>query len=66
MWARARPADGLWMGHSTRPINEWTFNLSGLPRVNMAGFVFYLMDIFNWKANAVITNIQTDLPEGDT
>ena len=28
----------------------------------MAGLAVYLMDIFNWKDDAVITNIQANFP----
>ena len=48
------------------PVSEWTLNLVGLPCVNKAGLVIYFIDVFNWIANAVITNIQVDFPEGDT
>ena len=50
---------------STIAASERTLKLAGLPLVNMAGLVIDLMDICYWKAGAVITNIQADLPEGD-
>ena len=41
-------------------------NLAGLTHVNMAGLVIYLMDLCNWKDDAVIPNIQADFPEEDS
>ena len=32
---------------------EWTLNLAGVPTLNMAGLVIYLMDVCNWKDDAV-------------
>ena len=33
--------------------SEWTLNLAGVPPVNKAGLVIYLMDVCNWKDDAV-------------
>ena len=51
---------------STIAASEWTLNLAGLPHLNMAGLMIYLMEICFWKDDAVILNIQEDLTEGDT
>ena len=34
-------------------ISEWTLNLAGVPPVSMAGLVTYLMDVCNWKDDAM-------------
>ena len=33
--------------------SEWILNVAGVPRVNMAGLVIYLVDFCNWKDDAV-------------
>ena len=48
------PMQSLWTSHCTGPPQSSLFVSE--PRVNMAGLVVYLMEVFNWKANAVITN----------
>ena len=48
------------------PVREWTLNLLGLLHVTMASLVIYLMNVCNWKNNAIIPNIQAHFPEGDT
>ena len=66
MMTCARPVDRCVLSHlPDRPASDWTLNLVGLPHVNIAGSVIYFMDDDNWKASAVITNIQVDFPEGD-
>ena len=39
--------------HQTDHNSEWTLNLVGVPPVNMAGLVIYLMDVCTWKDDAV-------------
>ena len=58
VWTGARPkctgvccTNPQWIATS-----EWTLNLVEVPLVNMAGLVIYLMDMCNWKDNAVHRN----------
>ena len=56
MWVSARPVDGCippdLLDH---PSVSGLLNLVGLPHVNMAGLVIYLMDVSIWKDYAMIT-----------
>ena len=57
---------GVYPSFPITPVGEWTLNLAGLTRVNVAGLVIYLMGFCNWKDNVIIASIQVDFLEGDT